>query len=57
MWVFRPILADPPLYNMRDLREWVTLDDVMDAHEALNVRAELARRTASKPEAKSPWQS
>lgn len=57
MWVFRPILADPPLYTMRDLREWVTLDDAMDAHEALNVRAELARRTAPKPEAKSPWQS
>lgn len=55
MWLFRPILAAPPLYTIRDL-DHLTLDDVMDAHEALNVKAELARRSAPKPEAKSPWQ-
>lgn len=38
MWLWRPIIADPPIYTMRDLREWVTLADVMDAHEALDLR-------------------
>lgn len=43
------MLADPPLYTMRDLREWVTLSDVMDAHELLDLQvaqAEKARRAA-----------
>lgn len=47
MWLFRPILADPPLYTIRDLNH-LTLDEVMDAHEALNLRTELARRSARK---------
>lgn len=40
------------MYTMRDLREWVTLSDVMDAHEALDIKAanadkaELAREVA-----------
>ena len=37
MWA--PILADPPIYTLYDLRHWVTLEDVMDAHEALDLRA------------------
>ena len=52
MWLFRPIIADPPLYTIADL-DRLTLDDVMDAHEALNIRAELARKSA--PKEKPEW--
>ncbi len=41
LFLWRPILADPPVYTMRDLREWVTLWDVFDAHEALDLRSAL----------------
>lgn len=27
------------MYTMRDLREWVILADVLDAHEALDLKA------------------
>jgi hypothetical protein len=42
--LWRPILAEPPLYTQRDLREWVTLADVLDAHEALDLRAAEAEK-------------
>lgn len=32
----------------RDLREWVTLADVMDAHEALDIRGALAEKARTK---------
>lgn len=38
------MLASPPLYKMRDLREWVTLTDIMDAHEALDLKAANAEK-------------
>lgn len=31
---------------MRDLREWVTLTDLMDAHEALDLKAAMQERAA-----------
>jgi len=34
------------MYNMRDLREWVTLADVLDAHEALDIKAANADKVA-----------
>jgi len=48
VFLWRPILADPPLYGMRDLKEWVTLSDVLDAHEALDLRSAMAERAAEK---------
>ena len=27
------------MYTQRDLREWVTIADVLDAHEALDLKA------------------
>lgn len=39
------------MYSQRDLREWVTISDVLDAHEALDVKAAQAdkvRRTHDK---------
>lgn len=48
MYLWRPILADPPMYTQRDLREWVTLADVMDAHEALDIKGALAEKARAK---------
>jgi len=42
MFLWRPVLADPAIYSQRDLREWVTLNDVFDAHQALNLRSAMA---------------
>ena len=39
-------MADPALYSMRDLDTWVTIDHVLDAHEALDLRAAQAERAA-----------
>ena len=36
-YLWRPILADPPLYGPMDLRT-LTLVEVMDANEALDLR-------------------
>ena len=36
VFLWRPILGG--IYTQRDLREWVTLDDALDAHEALDLR-------------------
>lgn len=41
-------MAEPPLFTMRDLREWVTLTDLMDAHEALDLKAAMQERAAEK---------
>lgn len=44
MWLWRPILSDPPVYSQADLRQWVTLSDVMDAHEALDLKAAMQEK-------------
>ena len=36
-FLWRPILADPPLYSVTDLRT-LTLVEVMDSNEALDLR-------------------
>lgn len=41
MWLWRPILSDPPMYTQADLKTWVTLADVFDAHEALDLKGAL----------------
>lgn len=48
LFLWRPILADPPIYTQSDLHRWVTISDVFDAHEALDLVA--ARDEASRPE-------
>lgn len=44
MFLWRPIISDPPMYSMRDLKTWVTLADVLDAHEALDLRHALSEK-------------
>ena len=51
LFLWRPILADPPIYSLGDLHSWITLGDVMDAHEALDLvaaREEKAREEMTK---------
>lgn len=48
MFLWRPMISDPPLYTMRDLREWVTLVDVLDAHEALDLKGAMSERVTTK---------
>jgi hypothetical protein len=49
MFLMMPIMRNPPLYTIHDLKTWVTLSDVLDAHEILTLeaahaeKAELAR--------------
>lgn len=52
MWLWRPILSDPPIYTQADLRQWVTLSDVMDAHEALDLKAAMQEKAAAVAAAK-----
>jgi hypothetical protein len=47
MFLWRPILAEPPIYTMGDLRKWVTLVDVLDAHEALDLKGAMAEASRS----------
>lgn len=45
----RPTRVTPPIYTLRDLREWVTIDDAFDAHEMLAVEDALnAKREAER---------
>ncbi|WP_168990516.1 hypothetical protein [Aureimonas flava] len=44
MMLWRPVLAEPPIYTLADLRQWVTIADVMDANEALDLKAAMADR-------------
>jgi len=39
---WRPIIADPPIYSVADVRR-LSLTEMMDANEALDLRAELIR--------------
>lgn len=47
--LWRPILAEPQLFTMRDLRAWVTLTDLLDAHEALDLKGAMQERASQNP--------
>jgi len=38
-------MADPPLYLPGDLKTWVTLADVLDCHEALDLKAAMQEKS------------
>ena len=48
IFMWRPLLSDPPMLTMRDLNEWVTIKDLLDAHEALDLKAAMQERASSK---------
>lgn len=37
-YLMRPVIANPPLTTMSDLKTVLTIDDLADLHEALNIR-------------------
>ncbi|MCB1421732.1 MAG: hypothetical protein KDJ69_04555 [Nitratireductor sp.] len=47
-YILRPVMADPPLCRLADLKTVLTLNDLADLHEICNLR-ELIREK-SKPE-------
>ena len=47
--IWRPIMADPPLYSLGDVRK-LTICDVLDANEQLDFRVEIARRAQRRAE-------
>jgi hypothetical protein len=51
--LYRPVLADPPVYTMADLNAWVTLKHVMDAHELLDLKAAMGERAAENRKGKA----
>lgn len=48
MYIYRPVIADPPLCRYTDLIDGtLTLDDVADLNELLDIKASL--RTEEQP--------
>ena len=37
-FVLRPVMADPPLCTLAELKTILTIDDLADLHEVLNLR-------------------
>lgn len=49
MWLLRPVMAEPPLCSIVDLRTGFTIDDVADLHELLDLKEALAAKSQEKP--------
>jgi hypothetical protein len=47
MLLWRPILAEPPLYLPGDLKTWVTISDVLDCHEALDLKEAMHEKAVA----------
>ena len=50
MWLMRPVMADPPLCCISDLRTRLTIDDVADLHELLDLKEALAIKSQERRE-------
>ncbi|MFY0735614.1 hypothetical protein [Aurantimonas sp. NFXS3] len=46
MW--RPVISEPPLCTPGDLNQWVTLTDLIDMHEALDLKGAMQQRAMEK---------
>lgn len=44
MWLLRPIFADPPLCTLVEIKTALTIDDVADLHEILDLKDALSAR-------------
>ncbi len=47
MWLMRPVMADPPLCRIQDL-DTLTIDQVADLNELVDLREVMARKVAEK---------
>jgi len=50
----RPIIAEPPIYTLRDLKTWVTLKDVFDAHEMLDLKSAMNEKAMESRDINKP---
>jgi hypothetical protein len=50
MWLLRPVLAEPPLCSIDDVRTRFTIDDVADLHEVLDLKEALAAKAQEQRE-------
>lgn len=44
MWLLRPVMAEPPLCKIDDLHGSLTIDDVADLHELLDLKEALLKK-------------
>ena len=44
LFLYRPVLADPPIYTMMDLKTRITLMDVYDAHEIMDLKGAIMEK-------------
>lgn len=40
-------MSEPPLCTRRDLNEWVTIDDLFDFHEALDLKEAMQAKAGN----------
>ena len=49
MEIWRPVLAEPPLCNLRELQDGTySIDDLADMHEALDLKEALRPKSKGK---------
>ena len=51
MWMLRPIISDPPLATVGDLSR-LTLCQIADLHEVMDLKAEIAWRAEQRAKRK-----
>jgi hypothetical protein len=50
MFLLRPVMADPPLCKINEIRTSLTIDDVADLHEILDIKDALAAKAQEQRE-------
>lgn len=45
-WLLRPVMADPPLCSLGEIKTILTIDDIADLHEVLDLKEHLAAKAA-----------
>ncbi|HEY8358694.1 MAG TPA: hypothetical protein VIL30_14645 [Ramlibacter sp.] len=53
IYLWRPILADPPLCSIYELKTILTIDDLADLHEAMDLKEATAERARANAERKN----
>lgn len=52
MFVWRPVISDPPLCTLRDLETFYSIDRLADFHEVLNLKEAMQDRARQEAERK-----
>lgn len=43
-WLLRPVMADPPLCSLGEIKTVLNIDDIADLHELLDLKEHLAAK-------------